>query len=47
MGRDIREELTKLVVSRNAGLLELKTQPLTLEDVFKVLTKTDNPSGPP
>jgi ABC-2 type transport system ATP-binding protein len=45
MGRDIREELTKLVVSRNVGLLELKTQPLTLEDVFKVLTKTDNPGG--
>jgi len=45
MGRDIREELTKLVVSRNVGLLELKTQPLTLEDVFTVLTKTDNPGG--
>ncbi len=45
MGCDIREELTKLVVSRNAGLLELKTQPLTLEDVFKVLTKTDRPGG--
>ena len=45
MGRDIREELTKLVVSRNVGLLELKTQPLTLEDVFKVLTKSDNPGG--
>lgn len=42
MGRDIREELTKLVVSRNVGLLELKTQPLTLEDVFKVLTQTAN-----
>jgi len=45
MGQDIREELTKLVVSRNVGLLELKTQPLTLEDVFKVLTKTDKPGG--
>jgi len=45
MGRDIREELTKLVVSRNVGLLELKTQPLTLEDVFKVLTQNDTPGG--
>jgi len=46
MGRDIREELTQLVVSRNVGLLELKTQPLTLEDAFKVLTQTITPSGP-
>lgn len=38
MGRDIREDLTKVIVSRNAGLLELKVQPLTLEEVFKVLT---------
>ena len=45
MGRDIREELTKLVVARNVGLLELKTQPLTLEDVFKVLTQPDKHSG--
>ncbi|MDR4482807.1 MAG: ATP-binding cassette domain-containing protein [Nitrospirales bacterium] len=45
MGHDIREELTQLVVSRNVGLLELKTQPLTLEDVFKVLTQTKTPSG--
>ena len=45
MGRDIREELTKLVVTRNVGLLELKTQPLTLEDVFKVLTQSDKPGG--
>ena len=42
-GRDIREELTKLVVTRNLGLLELKTQPLTLEDVFRVLTQIDPP----
>ena len=47
MGRDIREELTKLVVSLNVGLLELKTQPLTLEDVFKVLTQIDKPGGSP
>jgi ABC-2 type transport system ATP-binding protein len=45
MGQDIREELTKLVVSRNVGLLELKTQPLTLEEAFKVLTQTDTSGG--
>ncbi len=45
MGQDIREELTKLVVSRNAGLLELKTLPLTLEDVFKVLTQSEKAGG--
>jgi ABC-2 type transport system ATP-binding protein len=39
MGCDIREDLTKLIVSRNAGLLELKVQPLMLEDVFRVLTQ--------
>src|SRR5690606_10923777 len=39
MGRDIREDLTRVIVSRNAGLLELKVQPLTLEEVFKVLTR--------
>lgn len=43
--RDIREELTKLIVSRNAGLLELKIHPLTLEDVFKVLTQPDQGNG--
>jgi len=45
IGQDIREELTKLVMSRNAGLLELTTQTLTLEDVFKVLTQTHKPIG--
>ena len=43
IGEDIREELTKLVVTRGAGLLELTTQTVSLEDVFKVLTKADNP----
>ncbi len=42
IGEDVREELTNLVVSRGAGLLELTTQNVSLEDVFKVLT-TSNP----
>ena len=36
------EELGKLVVTRGVGLLELNTQTVSLEDVFKVLTKTEN-----
>jgi ABC-2 type transport system ATP-binding protein len=43
IGEDVREELGKLVVTRGAGLLELTTQTVSLEDVFKVLTKTDKP----
>jgi ABC-2 type transport system ATP-binding protein len=43
IGEDVREELTKLVVTRDAGLLELSTQTVSLEDVFKVLTKPDTP----
>ncbi|MDR4495798.1 MAG: ABC transporter ATP-binding protein [Nitrospirales bacterium] len=39
MGVDIRDEVTKFIVSREVGLLEIKAQPLTLEDAFKVLTK--------
>jgi hypothetical protein len=45
IGEDVREELTKLVVTRGAGLLELTTQTVSLEDVFKVLTKSDKPVG--
>jgi gliding motility-associated transport system ATP-binding protein len=43
IGKDVREELGKLVVTRGVGLLELNTQTVSLEDVFKVLTKTENP----
>jgi len=43
IGEDVREELGKLVVTRGAGLLELTTQTVSLEDVFRVLTKTDKP----
>ncbi|MGD9849891.1 MAG: ABC transporter ATP-binding protein [Nitrospirales bacterium] len=41
MGVDIRDAVTKFIVNREVGLLEIKTQPLTLEDAFKVLTKED------
>ena len=43
VGEDVRDELTKLVVTCGAGLLELHTQTVSLEDVFKVLTKTEKP----
>lgn len=42
-GEDVREKLTTLIVDSGAGLLELTTQPVSLEDVFKVLT-TENHS---
>jgi len=45
LGEDIREELTNLVVTRRAGLLELTYQSINLEDVFKILTKADKPAG--
>jgi ABC-2 type transport system ATP-binding protein len=45
LGEDIREELTNLVVTRGAGLLELTSQSINLEDVFKILTKPDTPAG--
>ncbi len=45
VGEDVRDELTKLVVTCGAGLLEVHTQTVSLEDVFKVLTKTETPAG--
>ena len=39
IGEDIREELTKLVVTRGAGLLELTTKTVSLEDVLKYLLR--------
>lgn len=41
---DIRETVTKFVVNRDIGLLEIKSQALTLEEAFKVLTTADNPA---
>lgn len=43
IGDDVREDVTKLVVTRGSGLLELTTQAVSLEDVFKVLTKANKP----
>ncbi len=37
--KDVREALTTLIVESGAGLLELTTQPVSLEDVFKILTQ--------
>ncbi len=45
IGEDVREDVTKLVVTRGMGLLELSTQAVSLEDVFKVLTKPNKPLG--
>ena len=45
VGKDIREELTTFIVNRGVGLLELTTQSVSLEDVFKVLTTKDKPVG--
>ena len=40
-GVDIRDEVTKYIVSRGLGLLEIRSQSPTLEDAFKVLTKEE------
>lgn len=39
LGRDIRDELARLIVKNEWGLLELKSISMTLEDVFLRLTK--------
>ncbi len=39
LGRDIREDLARYVVTHGWGLLELKTVSMTLEDVFLRLTQ--------
>ncbi len=43
--RDIREELSRCVVSQGYGLLELTPLSLSLEDVFLQLTQQDDASG--
>ena len=45
IGDDVREDVTQLVVTRGNGLLELSTQAVSLEDVFKVLTQSNKPIG--
>jgi ABC-2 type transport system ATP-binding protein len=39
LGRDLRDELARFVVTNGWGLLELKTISMTLEDVFLRLTQ--------
>jgi len=39
LGKDIREDVARLAVNNNWGLLELKLLPMTLEDVFLKLTR--------
>ncbi len=45
IGDDVREDVTQSVVTRGNGLLELTTQAVSLEDVFKVLTQPNKPIG--
>jgi ABC-2 type transport system ATP-binding protein len=42
LGRDLRDEIARLVVSSNWGLLELRTISMTLEDVFLQLTRHED-----
>jgi len=39
LGRDLRDEIARVVVSNHWGLLELRTISMTLEDVFLQLTR--------
>src|SRR5437773_485373 len=41
LGRDLREDIARFVVTNGWGLLELKTISMTLEDVFLRLTQHD------
>jgi len=41
LGRDIREEVARLAVTNNWGLVELKLISMTLEDVFLKLTRDE------
>jgi ABC-2 type transport system ATP-binding protein len=46
LGRDVREELARLVVTSGWGLLEMKPVSMTLEDVFLRLTQHDEAGAP-
>ena len=41
LGRDVRDEIARVVVSHHWGLLELRPVRLSLEDVFLQLTTED------
>jgi len=45
LGRDIRDDLARFVVTGGWGLLELKTISMTLEDVFLRLTRDEAGTG--
>jgi ABC-2 type transport system ATP-binding protein len=42
LGRDLRDEIARVVVSNHWGLLELRTVSMTLEDVFLRLTRHED-----
>ncbi|MBI1745557.1 MAG: ATP-binding cassette domain-containing protein [Acidobacteria bacterium] len=41
VGSDLREEIARIIVQKGAGLLELKAQTLSLEDIFLKLTQEE------
>ncbi|MHB8483819.1 MAG: ABC transporter ATP-binding protein [Nitrospiria bacterium] len=41
VGSDLREEIARVIIQKGAGLLELKAQTLTLEDIFLKLTQEE------
>ncbi|MCP9456458.1 MAG: ABC transporter ATP-binding protein [Nitrospira sp.] len=47
LGYDLRDELARLIVSQEWGLLELKTVSMTLEDVFLRLTRHEEGMSQP
>lgn len=47
LGRDLREDLARFVVTNGWGLLELKTLSMTLEDVFLRLTQHEEEAAVP
>lgn len=46
LGRDLRDEIARFVVSNHWGLLELRTISMTLEDVFLQLTRHEEGLSP-
>ncbi|HXV67669.1 MAG TPA: ATP-binding cassette domain-containing protein [Nitrospira sp.] len=46
LGRDLRDEIARVVVSHHWGLLELRTVSMTLEDVFLQLTRHEDHQPP-
>ncbi|HEY7531705.1 MAG TPA: ABC transporter ATP-binding protein, partial [Nitrospiraceae bacterium] len=46
LGQDVREEIARLAVMQNWGLLELKSISMTLEDVFLQLTRHEEGLAP-